>query len=213
MLGCSEIACSLFCEDEQSKIMYNAYDSDKFIWDEESQKESHPFKFIQVGRYSPVKNQNFSLHILKTILPLIPEATLDLVGAKGDDAECELRKVAVDLGVIDKVQFHPADADIPALLRRADVFLLPSLNEGFGIALIEAQAVGLRCYASDTVPRATNCGGVTYLSLSDGVSMWAQIIASDYQSGKHVHQQYDCSQYSMDNVMSEYKKIYGGSQS
>ena len=210
LLGCSEIACSLFYENEHNNIIYNAYDSEKFIWDEASKEKLHPLKLIQVARYSPVKNQIFSLHILKSILPLIPEATLDLVGANGDDAECELKQIASDLGIMDKVQFYSVDADIPALLKHADVFLLPSLSEGFGIALIEAQAIGLKCYASNTVPCATNCGGVTYLSLSDGASKWAQHIVSDYQSGKCVHQQYDCSKYSIDNVMREYIKMYGG---
>jgi glycosyltransferase involved in cell wall biosynthesis len=96
------------------------------------------------------------------------------------------------------------------LLQQADAYLLPSLSEGFGIALIEAQAIGLKCYASNTVPRATNCGGVEYISLSEGASKWAEIIALDYQSGKCEHQEYDCSRYSVDNIMSEYMKIYGG---
>ena len=213
LLGCSQEACSLFYENKHEKIMYNSYDSEKFSWDEAVETVTHPFKLIQVGRYSQVKNQTFSLNILKAILPTIPEAKLDLVGAKGDEAERTLKQTASDLGIIDNVQFHPADADIPALLKQADAFLLPSLNEGFGIALIEAQAVGLKCYASDTVPFTTNCGGVEYLSLSDGASRWAETIVLDYQSGKCTLQQYDCSKYSVDNIMSEYIKVYGGETS
>lgn len=34
-----------------------------------------------------------------------------------------------------------------------DLFLFPSLYEGLGIVLIEAQASGLKCFASDTIPK------------------------------------------------------------
>ena len=210
LIGCSEVACSLFYDNKHDKIIYNSYDSKKFSWDKTGEIASHPFKLIQVGRYTQTKNQSFSLNILKAILPIIPDATLDLVGAKGDNSERALKRAALDLGIADHVQFYPADADIPALLKQADVFLLPSLSEGFGIALIEAQAVGLKCYASNTVPYVTNCGGVDYLSLSDGSAKWAQIIVSDYQSGKCTHQKYDCTRYLVDNVMNEYMKVYGG---
>lgn len=213
LLGCSQEACSLFYENKREKIMYNSYNNEKFSWDEASEITSHPFKLIQVGRYDRTKNQIFSLNILKSILPIIPEATLDLVGAQGDEAEMALKQTASDLGITDNVQFHRADADIPALLKQADVFLMPSLSEGFGIALIEAQAVGLKCYASDTVPCATNCGGVEYISLSGGASKWAKTIVSDYKSGKCTHQKYDCSKYSVDNIISEYIKVYGGETS
>ena len=209
LLGCSEFACSLYYN-RYDKIICNSYDSGKFFWNKTDDFLPHPFKLIQVGRYSQVKNQIFSMHILKSILPIIPDATLDLVGAQGNEEEMVLRRAALDLAITDNVQFYRADADIPTLLKQADAFLLPSLSEGFGIALIEAQAVGLKCYASDAVPRTTNCGGVEYISLSDGASMWAQTIVSDYQSGRCIHQKYDCSKYSIDNIMSEYIKVYGG---
>ena len=67
----------------------------------------------------------------------------------------------------------PGDADMPKLLSQSSGFLFPSLHEGFGIVLIEAQAMGVKCYASDTVPRATDCGCVIYLPLKDGAKVWA----------------------------------------
>ncbi len=210
LLGCSETACSLFYGNKHDRIIYNSYDSKRFLWDESNKITSHPLRLIQVGRYGHIKNQIFSLNILKSILQTFPDAKLDLVGAKGDDAEKTLRQVAFDLGITENVQFHRANADIHALLRLADVFLFPSLSEGFGISLIEAQAMGLKCYASDTVPQVTNCGGVEYIPLSDGASQWALKIISDYQTGKCILKKYDCTKYSIDNVMKEYTEVYGG---
>ena len=213
LLGCSETACSLFYENKHNKIIYNSYDSKKFSRVEVETIAPHPLKLIQVGRYEQVKNQIFSLNILKCLLSVFPDATLDLVGGQGGEAESALKCVAMDLGITDNVRFYRADADIPALLKQSDLFLLPSLSEGFGIVLIEAQAVGLKCYASNTVPAVTNCGGVDYLSLEDGASRWAQKIIADYEAGKCMPRMYDCTKYAVDNVMNEYIKVYGGETS
>ena len=55
-----------------------------------------------------------------------------------------------------------------------DVFLFPSLWEGLGIVLIEAQANGLRCVASDVVPpEAKITDLVETVSLKKPASYWA----------------------------------------
>ena len=63
LIGCSEEACSLFHENKHDKIIYNSYDSEKFVWDETDTFVPHPLKLIQVGRYARDKNQIFSLKI------------------------------------------------------------------------------------------------------------------------------------------------------
>ena len=55
------------------------------------------------------------------------------------------RAAVVELGVV-------ADDDVPALLQLADVMALPSLHEGFGLAALEALAVGLPLVASARPP-------------------------------------------------------------
>ena len=56
--------------------------------------------------------------------------------------------------------------DISVLLRKANAFILPSLYEGMPLVLIEAQASGVPCVASDTVPEEVNVtGDVEFLSL------------------------------------------------
>ena len=51
-------------------------------------------------------------------------------------------------GVVDRVVFTGFSAEVPRLLGGADVFVLPSLHEGLGIAVIEAMAAGLPVIAS-----------------------------------------------------------------
>ena len=55
-----------------------------------------------------------------------------------------------------------------------DVFILPSLFEGLGIVLIEAQAAGLNCIASNTVAMETKITeNIEYISLNESAKAWA----------------------------------------
>ena len=59
-----------------------------------------------------------------------------------------------------------------------DVFVFPSLWEGLGIAVIEAQANGLTCIVSDKVPMEVDmgCGLVIKKALEDGIDSWVETI-------------------------------------
>jgi glycosyltransferase involved in cell wall biosynthesis len=87
---------------------------------------------------------------------------LTLVGT--GDAEDTLHRLATDLGVADAVTFtgFVPRGDMPAVYRQADIFVLPSQNEGMSIALLEAMASGLPVVVTDT-------GGTAEL-VEDGVN-------------------------------------------
>ena len=69
-----------------------------------------------------------------------PVCRLMIVGE--GPAEGELRVLSNQLNIADRVEFMGTRRDIPALLSQMDVFVLPSLYEGFGIAILEAMAAG-----------------------------------------------------------------------
>lgn len=77
-----------------------------------------------------------------------------------------LESKVIFTGVVDNVQDY---------MQAFDVFLFPSLFEGFGIVLLEAQASGLRCITSkDVVPENVNvCNFVKYISLEQSAYKWA----------------------------------------
>ena len=91
----------------------------------------------------------------------------------------KIREQVRSLGLEDKVIFTGVRTDVYRLLQAFDVFFLPSLHEGFPVVMVEAQAAGLKCIISDTIP--TECditGSVEFLSLTEGSSVWAQRILS-----------------------------------
>lgn len=87
-------------------------------------------------------------------------------------------------GLQDHVELLGIRNDIEKLLPHRDLFFMPSLFEGLGIALIEAQAAGLPCLGSDQIPQMADCGGCRFLSLEESPARWAAVI-SDILDGKH----------------------------
>ena len=83
-----------------------------------------------------------------------PGMSLRLVGpVTQTDYDEELKRRAAELGVADRVAFvgalKPGSPELVAEYARADVFVLPSRHEPFGIVVLEAWAAGLPVVASD----------------------------------------------------------------
>lgn len=103
---------------------------------------------VSVGSYIPLKNQD---NILEA-LALWPQGRMDylhvgshLEGATGRS----LTARAVRLGLGDRLRCAGESGDVRSHLWAADIFVMPSLWEGVGIAAIEAMATGLPAILSD----------------------------------------------------------------
>lgn len=83
------------------------------------------------------------------ILPSLPADVVYLIAGGGDDTQ-RLVKKAADLGLGDRVIFTGrfAEADKPDLYALADLYVMPSLGEGFGFVFLEALASGVPAIAS-----------------------------------------------------------------
>ena len=104
-----------------------------------------------VGRFVEQKNHRKLISIFVEVMKKRPEAYLLLVG------DGTLRPVVEEqlkqLGLLERVVFAGIRSDVPELMRGAmDVFLFPSIFEGLGLVLVEAQATGLPCVISDVIP-------------------------------------------------------------
>jgi glycosyltransferase involved in cell wall biosynthesis len=91
-----------------------------------------------------------------------------------------------DAGLEDRVLFLGVRPDIAELMRGAfDVFLFPSLHEGLGIVLVEAQAAGLPCVLTSTLPDEVEIvpGLMTRLALDEAPSVWAHEVLAARDRG------------------------------
>lgn len=101
-----------------------------------------------VGRLIEIKGVEYLIRAMKEILKDIPDAKLMIIG--DGENEKNLKNLSVNLGVEEKIDFIgkvPNDK-IPVYMKAADVFVLPSLSEGFPVTLLEAMAAGLPILAT-----------------------------------------------------------------
>ena len=209
-IGCSAEACkALYGSDKNTLVIPNAYDEKRFDRKRFDDSGPHPLKMVQIGSFNPTKNQLFSVKVLDELVKLEPEARLVFIGFPMGDYKEKVKSAAERMGLLERVDMLEGDADSPAVMSSSACLLLPSLNEGFGIVLAEAQAMGLRCYASEGVPGAADRGGVSYIPLEEGAEGWAKRIAADHKLYRGVHGNWDVSDLASDAISARYAAIYG----
>ena len=126
-----------------------------------------------VGRLVTQKIQAFLLDVFAGILQELPQARLLIVGR--GDKEGELREKAERLGMAASVDFLGVRDDVPEILKALDVFVFPSLREGLGMSLVEAQAASVPCLATDTIARdAFLTDYAQALPLAAGAGEWSR---------------------------------------
>ncbi len=103
---------------------------------------------LSVARMIALKGHRYLLQALPVIRKFFPMTQLVLVG--GGPLEDQLKQLATQLGVRNGVHFVSSQGDVREFILACDVFVAPSLSEGFGLSLVEAMALGRPCVASDT---------------------------------------------------------------
>jgi glycosyltransferase involved in cell wall biosynthesis len=119
-----------------------------------------PLRVIAIGRFHPVKRHDL---LLDAVALAVRRGTAIELHLAGDGPlGPALRARAQTLGIESRVHWTGETFDVPALLASGHVFASTSYSETFGIAALEAMAVGLPVVTSDN-------GGVSEL-VEDGVS-------------------------------------------
>lgn len=198
--------CALACSQKAGEFMFgkrmmhggevsvipNAIDCSKYLFSEicrtDIRKElgiENSFVIGNVGGFVPLKNHNFLIDVFKIVHDKNPDAVLLLAGGEGttSDTKSQIIDKVKSLGLDDSVKFLGIRRDINKIMSALDVFVLPSLFEGFGLVMLEAQLSGLPCIASSTVPTETKCTeNAEYLELSKGAEYWAEEILKYYHT-------------------------------
>lgn len=134
--------------------------------------EDHIKLIGHVGGIEHEKNHRFLINIFYNYLKINHDAKLMLVG-KGTLLN-KMRKLCEKLEIENDVIFAGETSDPSAFYSAFDVFVFPSLWEGFPVSLIEAQANGLPCLFSanitDEAKINANCEQISLKKISDWVS-------------------------------------------
>lgn len=168
---------------EKLRIINNGIDTKKYIYDENISKKIRSELNIaketlligHVGRFDIQKNHNFLIDIVNKLKSEVTDFKLCLVGE--GCLKVEIEEKIKKLNLHDNVIFLDIRNDINELMMAFDIFIFPSLFEGLGIVLIEAQATGLKSLTSDQVPKEAdmNVGLLDFLSLDD-IDSWVDKI-------------------------------------
>ena len=159
-----------------------------------------------VGRFSEVKNHKKVLSVFREIKDNVPTAVLVLVGEGG--LMGKVRNQAEKLDLIDSVYFLGTRYDIPEIMRSFDCFIFPSLYEGLGIVVLEAQAAGVKCVISSNIPDEVVVSNlVKKMPVESSDESWASLVMEQLQSKAKTDYK-DMEQFSMSKVCSDLKDIY-----
>lgn len=180
--ACSEAAGQWMFPEQNVTVIDNGIETEKFAFDPEIRSEvraelgiNQELVLGHVGRFMPQKNHAFLIDIFAEVIKRKPNAKLLLMGT--GPLENQIRDKVKSMNLANNVKFLGVRSDVNRILQAVDVFVLPSLYEGFGISAVEAQASGAYCVLSDMIPEACKITDVvTFLSLKNDASSWAEEI-------------------------------------
>lgn len=168
--------------------------------------------YTHIGRFSEVKNQSFVISIFRELLKSNPKSVLFLIG-DGKMKE-QIMEKAETMGIQEKIYFWGNIDDVHTKLKMTDVFLLPSLYEGFPTVVLEAQAAGVPCVISNTItPKIAITNLVEFLDISSGISPWVDVL-KEYKEipeiDKHKANDIIAQTYDISVVVRRIEEIYQG---
>lgn len=185
--ACSKIAGEwLFGKDivesDKFKVIHNAVDYDKFKYNDDIRNEirrklgfnDSDIVVGHVGRFVTQKNHEFLINVFSKCYQKNKNYKLLLIGI-GELEESIKNKVA-ELNLNDCVTFAGFKNNVNEYMQAMDIFAFPSLFEGLGLVLVEAQASGLPCITTaNTIPDEVKINPNFYF-VNLNVNEWVQTI-------------------------------------
>ena len=216
--ACSaEAARFMFSEGPAVDIIRNGIEINRFQYDEACRTALRRQMNLEdkhvlghVGRFLHAKNQPYLIRIMEKLAAVDPRAVLLLLG---DGEEMDgVRDLARRLNLSDRVLFLGTRTDVEKYYQVMDAFAFPSVWEGLGMVMIEAQISGLHCVASTGVPRETDItGNVTFLDTTDAsIDAWVEAIEKAFRAegrGNRIQEAMDAG-YEINSVASDLAKRY-----
>jgi sugar transferase (PEP-CTERM/EpsH1 system associated) len=135
------------------RTIINGVDTDKFAPGSDSSEmktglfETDDLIIGSVGRLDPIKNYNILIQAFLKLNSEYKKIRLLIVG-NGTEFD-NLKKIAAQSGVSDKILFLGERRDTPDIYRIIDIFVLPSKNEGISNTILEAMSTSIPVIASN----------------------------------------------------------------
>lgn len=163
-------------------ILRNGIETERFAFSSSMRKKTRnklgladtDFVIGTIGRCVEQKNQRRAVEVFNDFCKENINAKLVIVGE--GPLRKHLEQQVKNLGIDDKVVFTGTLTNTNEVYSSFDCFLFPSLYEGLGIVLVEAQANGLPCVISSTIPREVDLipSLVERVNLNESNKIWVE---------------------------------------
>lgn len=167
------------------KILKNRIDVANYKYDvktrtklrEEIELLENDILICTVGRMEPEKNPFFLIDVLTYLLK--NNKNIRFIWFGDGSLKQKIIKYSKEKGIYDKIIYAGVKENVNKWYSAADYFILPSMYEGLGLVLLEAQCSGLTCFTSSNVPKDTKISNyIQYIDLKKGASYWGKYITN-----------------------------------
>lgn len=143
-------------EGKKYTVVHNSADTERYIFNTDirdsmrkKMKWDDKNVIIHVANFTYQKNNEFMMDVFREAYKRNSNLVLVLIG-KGPK-EDRIKNMVTQYGVEDAVVFLKDISNVNEYLQAADLFVLPSLFEGYPISALEAQVSGLPCLLSERI--------------------------------------------------------------
>jgi len=203
---------------KKTKIVYNAINIQEFLFDENTRKrvrdklniKENEKAILNIGRFAYQKNHKRIIKISKKLIENKKNIKVILVGT--GNLKDDIKKEIENDNLNNNFLLLGNRNDVNELLMAADLFLFPTLYEGLGIAVVEAQFSGLKCITSERVPAEADIGAglLKKINLSSDDEIWIKEIENSLNANyarNQINQTYN-NKYNIKAIAKDIENFY-----
>lgn len=214
-LACGEVAGKfLYGKNKDFTVIHNGIDLQQFRFNPNTRKKmrdkcdfgENDVILLNIGRLEKVKNHTRLIDIFGDYSRKNKNSHLIIIGdgSLHDELEDKIASERLE----DKVTLLPAQAGVERYYMMADVFVMPSLFEGVPTVGVEAQACGMKCLFSDTVPVETKLLDSTEFIPLSGSDWLGHIVPNDTKQRSNAVKESAIQEYDIKNTVKKLEAIY-----
>lgn len=207
---------------DKNKVIriYNGVNHQRYALAQKKIYDSNKIVIGSIGRIMPsVKGQDVLLRAVPLLKKSYPKIKVIFAGGVADDQKQEYKKL-IDytdkMGLSGNVDFIGTINNVPAFLNHIDICVVPSKLEGFGLALIEAMAMGIPCVVSDVgglkeIVDNEKIGTIFHSGDPESLTRCIEAVIDNYDEYKE--QSWECKEeiafkYSIRELCDNLQKLY-----
>lgn len=220
-LGCSKEANEwLFgkkvANSNKCKVLHNGIDIEKFAYNANARNKirnelkirDNEILIGHVGRFGKQKNHKFLVDVFYEYYKNINKNSKLLLIGNGELKE-KIRSKIKNLDLESQVVIMSSTNSIQDYYSAMDIFVFPSLHEGLGMVVVEAQVSGLNCYLSTRVPQEVKItDNIQFISLNKNEKYWSKSIIKQDINREETYKKALNTDYDIKKVAKTLEDIY-----